>query len=282
MANPQLEDGYIKIANEIWRALRRIRIPGEAMQILMVVIEQTYGWNLIETPISLKTFTEKTGIVKSHISRATSKLTTMNIIKVTQKGNKMNPSYCLQKDYEQWRSLPKKVTCVTQKGNNSPSTHNSTKDTIKKTVLPLSDSTTNQTVKVSKKINLFKNKIDGANTKYCEAFEVVWELHPGTKSGKRESAGHWNATIENKEDVDRIANAQNNYKSELLSKPWKKAQVGKTWFNNWQDWEVVEKDFRESNNGAQIVRRSEGGFLFYDDGSIVDEETGKVVQGGDR
>ena len=38
MANPQTENGYTKIANEIMEALAHIRIPGEAMQVLLVIL----------------------------------------------------------------------------------------------------------------------------------------------------------------------------------------------------------------------------------------------------
>lgn len=113
MANPQLEDGYIRIANEIWQALRKIRIPGEAMQILMVILEETYGWNRKEAMIQNKTFVEKTGISKQHVNRAISKLTELNLVKVAQKGYSIAPTYCFNKDYATWKK-------VAQKGYSSP------------------------------------------------------------------------------------------------------------------------------------------------------------------
>lgn len=45
MANPQCENGFTKIANELMEALAKIRIPGEARQVLDVIFRQTYGWN---------------------------------------------------------------------------------------------------------------------------------------------------------------------------------------------------------------------------------------------
>ena len=44
MVSPQWENGYTKIANEILESLARIRINGEARQVLDVIIRKTYGY----------------------------------------------------------------------------------------------------------------------------------------------------------------------------------------------------------------------------------------------
>ena len=126
MANPQRENGHIEIANEIWDALAKIRISGEAVQVLNIILRNTYGWNLKEAFIPLSEFVERTGLPKNSICKAIKKLLAMNTItkkgNVTQKvnGKYYNPaSYGFQKDYELWRPLPKKrtVKTVTQKVN---------------------------------------------------------------------------------------------------------------------------------------------------------------------
>jgi len=45
MKSPQTENGYIKIANELWDALTGIRIPGEVRQVLDYIFRKTYGYN---------------------------------------------------------------------------------------------------------------------------------------------------------------------------------------------------------------------------------------------
>ena len=123
MANPQIEDGHIRVATEIWDRLCKIRISGEARQVLDFIIRKTYGWNKKSDIIALSQFAEGTGIIKPHIIRAISKLKNMNLITVTKKGNQVISTYCFNKDYETWKSLPKKVTLpkkvisVTKKGN---------------------------------------------------------------------------------------------------------------------------------------------------------------------
>ena len=110
MANPQTENGHTEIANEILDALCQIRIPGEAMQILLVIIRKTYGWKKKCDRISLSQFVEMTGQSKSHIVRNIKKLEGMSLIVVTQKGNKNGHHYEFIKDFDKWKPLPKKVT----------------------------------------------------------------------------------------------------------------------------------------------------------------------------
>ena len=82
---PQLEDGYIRIATKLWEAWMQIRIPGQAEQVLKVIVRKTYGWGKKADVIPLSQFCEHTGMGKTHVRRALSKLVAMNI--VTQKGN---------------------------------------------------------------------------------------------------------------------------------------------------------------------------------------------------
>ena len=88
METPQLEDGYVRIANKIMEALARIRIPGESRQVLDAIIRKTYGWGKTKDKISLSQFVKMTGLKKVTVCKAISKLKQMNII--TQKGNITN------------------------------------------------------------------------------------------------------------------------------------------------------------------------------------------------
>lgn len=141
MASPQLKDGYVAIANEIMEALAQIRIPGEARQILDVILRKTYGWKKKEDKISLSQFKKRTGLLSPNIIRARSKLLNMNIISVIQKDNSDVLTYRFQKDYTKWKSLSKKIMLskkiiqVIQKDNLPLSKRIDTKETnIKETI----------------------------------------------------------------------------------------------------------------------------------------------------
>ena len=124
MPNPQIEDGYTKIANELLEALCKIRIPGQASQIFLTILRKTYGYQKKQDCISLAQFEFATGLPKNKICEALNKLEEMNLIIITEKGNKLAKTFEINKTYKSWNPLPKKVTLpkkgiiITEKGNN--------------------------------------------------------------------------------------------------------------------------------------------------------------------
>lgn len=122
MANPQLEDGYVRIANEFFDALCRVRFPGETTLVLNFIIRKTYGFGKKSDAIPLSQFAEGTKLSKPHICHAIKLLCEMNVI-VAEKGNGIT-NYMINKDFDTWRPLPKKATLpksakvVAELGNN--------------------------------------------------------------------------------------------------------------------------------------------------------------------
>lgn len=114
MASPQVENGYIKIANELFDAFCKIRISGETRQVLDVIIRKTYGFNKTKDVISYSQFSEFTGMSRQSCIKATRKLVEMNLVSVTNNGN--SKLYQINKDFDTWKPLPKKVT-ITNNGN---------------------------------------------------------------------------------------------------------------------------------------------------------------------
>jgi len=108
MNNPQKENGYTAIANEIMEALSGIRISGEATQCLYVVLRKTYGFNKKEDKISLSQFVSLTKMPKATVCRALVKLAKMNII-IIKNDNAIANSYSFNKLYSSWRPLTKKI-----------------------------------------------------------------------------------------------------------------------------------------------------------------------------
>ncbi|MGR3220921.1 MAG: replication protein [Candidatus Anammoxibacter sp.] len=150
MASPQIENGFFQISTEYWKALRKIRIPGEAKQILECIIEKTWMFHKKEDWISLSQFSEMTSINIPCICRAIKKLQLMNLIitniTIIQKDSRplskkitQVTKYSIQKDYDSWQPLSKKITIIQkdkrrtiQKDNLPLSKKIDTKDTITK------------------------------------------------------------------------------------------------------------------------------------------------------
>jgi phage replication O-like protein O len=143
MANPQKENGHIQIATEFWDALNAIKIPGEARQVLGVIIRKTWGWNKKSDQIATSQFVEATKLSRKMIEKARKRLKDMNMITTHLKGGSQVLTYCIQKDYEKWIPTeernypPKRGYLPPKKGANYPPKGGTTTyiiDTIQKTV----------------------------------------------------------------------------------------------------------------------------------------------------
>ncbi len=150
MANPQLENGYTKIANEILEALARIRIPGEARQVLDFVLRKTYGFHKKEDVISLSQIVLGTNLKKADACRAIRKLLLMNLIIIGKKATLKGKTYRFNKDFETWKPIKKhwqKSHPVGNKANKSLAIKHTTKETIQKKEIGETSSPTHFTTK---------------------------------------------------------------------------------------------------------------------------------------
>lgn len=71
-----------------------------------------------------------------------------------------------------------------------------------------------------------------------EHFGKLWEVYP-KKDGRKAAEKHYNATVKNQSDMDRINHALGNYLDHIETENTdiKFIKNGSTFFNNWQDWE---------------------------------------------
>lgn len=113
---PQIENGYLKIANDIYDAFGKTRIRAEYRQMLDFIIRKTYGFNKKSDNISTSQMMEGTGLKRHAVHKARKWLKDRNFITVTQKGHTSLLTYSFQKDYTKWMVSPKRVT-VTHKGH---------------------------------------------------------------------------------------------------------------------------------------------------------------------
>jgi len=109
MINPQKENGYTAIANEILEKLCSYRLSGEEMKLLLTVIRKTYGFQKKEDHIAISQFMEMTGMKKSNCQRAITKLKNKGIL-VIKKDNQTGNIYLFNKHFDEWEQLSKKIT----------------------------------------------------------------------------------------------------------------------------------------------------------------------------
>ena len=152
MANPQVENGYTRIANELLDAICRLKISGNEFRILLFIIRKTYGYNRRSAEISLSEIAEAVGLKACHVSTSIKNLSKNHVIVVSERNGNKPRTLQLQKDYSLWcmcyenrnskngntenRNSKNGNTCVTENGNTSI-TENRThtfKDNIKNNV----------------------------------------------------------------------------------------------------------------------------------------------------
>ncbi len=102
MANPQLENGYTKIANELLEALCQLNISGREMRILFYILRRTYGFNCKSASISLSEISAATGIKKNHVQENLKRLLVRNVISIQANHGIKPQEICVVKDYEKW------------------------------------------------------------------------------------------------------------------------------------------------------------------------------------
>lgn len=103
MANPQVENGFTKISNELLEAVVRTYMSDYEHRIFWLIVRRTYGYNKKSDWISQSQIVEDTGILKQHVSRTIKKLYDKNMIM------KVENKLAIQKDYDLWE-LPKQIT----------------------------------------------------------------------------------------------------------------------------------------------------------------------------
>lgn len=144
MANPQLENGYVRIANEIYDVLCWFRLSGECTLVLNYIIRKTYGYGKKEDAIALSQFASATKLSKAHVCRALKTLKEHRVI-IANMGTGNTTKYKINKDFDTWKPLPRKGLVVPNLAIGSPHignkpvpilghTKDNTKDNIQKTI----------------------------------------------------------------------------------------------------------------------------------------------------
>jgi len=109
MANPQREDGYTAIANEIMEALMMARIPAEKMKVLHCVIRMTYGYSRKEVEISNNQIADMTGLKRQNVVRSLAWLESNKILGRILLDSSKCKTLKLNKDIDQWDVFEKRV-----------------------------------------------------------------------------------------------------------------------------------------------------------------------------
>jgi phage replication O-like protein O len=177
----QLEDGYMRVANELGRAITFARLTSYQRCILDVVMRQTYGFNKLVDDIARTQFADETGIDPSDVRRTINELVEMNII--TRTDGRYARSYSINKRYATW-AIPESRQYVhkpaKQEGNHllsggeSPDFEGGNHPVTGGESPPTKDNSKIHNQKTTPKETLSRS--------LRERFEIFWALYPKKKS----------------------------------------------------------------------------------------------------
>lgn len=103
MAEPQIENGYTKIANEILEALAKQPLNGTQRRILDVVFRYTYGFSRKEHELSLSYISKASNMNKQQVKRELDDLILKSIIHVVSEASfKSSRVIEFNKNYDTW------------------------------------------------------------------------------------------------------------------------------------------------------------------------------------
>jgi len=102
MNTPQLENGYLRIANELAENFAKIKLSPNEWRICWAFLRKTYGFNKKEDAISLTQFQKLTNLSRPSVVKAIKKLVAKQILVAKQQP--FIHVYRLNKAYSQWTS----------------------------------------------------------------------------------------------------------------------------------------------------------------------------------
>lgn len=99
---PQIEDGYVKIANDLVEALARFNLTGVEWRIVAAIMRKTYGFNKVHDSISYTQIAEITKIDRRNVIRSIQKLVAKNVITSVKADTSYINGYKINKYYMSW------------------------------------------------------------------------------------------------------------------------------------------------------------------------------------
>lgn len=100
MTTPQLEDGHVRIANELLEAILGFGFSQRELLVLLTIIRKTYGFNKKEDDMSASQIGEICCLARPHVTAVLNQLAQRNVISKRQ--GKFGSIVGIQKNYKKW------------------------------------------------------------------------------------------------------------------------------------------------------------------------------------
>lgn len=161
MANPQKEDGYVAIANDLFEAIfLHHDFTKRQLKVISSIIRNTYGWNKKTCTISLREISAETGIDYRHVSTTLQELIEKSVLFVEGFSTETR-TYKLNKNYDEW-GVTKTVTGVSPKRQQQ--SHQNGDSSVTKTAT-----------------DTIKRQLKTEKAKHSPDFLALWVLYPAER-----------------------------------------------------------------------------------------------------
>lgn len=189
MGNPQIEDGFIRIANELYDAIMRHPFTARQLKIMMAIMRKTYGYGKKTDDISASQIGVMCDIPRNHVTVELNKLAEKNAI--TKTSGRFGSIVGINKDYRKWSKREQKPSEYSAKGSTEcvlDSTESVLPDVCDEVVRILDRTSTesvlfDSTESVHTKDNYTKdNRQKKKPCANASAFALFWDAYPKKKA----------------------------------------------------------------------------------------------------
>lgn len=220
MANPQKENGYTAIANDLLEAIIRSKANSTQKSIILLVCRYTYGFQRKSCHMSVTFISNACGVSKRTVTSEMQNLIEMKVIKVVSPSTyTLSREISLNKNYEQWGCID-----IQQVKNTSTGEADFT--------------STGEADFTQERNNINKNLNKNIKKEYTCSFEQFWSAYP-KKTAKSTALRAWEKLKPDMELVSKILEALEKQKN---TSQWQKENgqfipYPATWLNGkrWED-----------------------------------------------
>lgn len=103
--SPQVEEGHVRIANELYDAILAFSFKGSLLKVVLAVMRKTYGYGKKEDDMSASQLGDLCGMTRQHVTTALNDLASINVIH--KRPGRYGAIIGLNKDYSSWIASPK-------------------------------------------------------------------------------------------------------------------------------------------------------------------------------
>lgn len=212
---PQVENGHVKIANDLYESVMAAPFTLREMRVVMAVIRLTYGWNRKQARVTGGLLTKLTGLPDSIASKVLSSLIAKNV--VVRHGGSRSP-ISINKHADQWRLKAPKNTPPKPKSKCAESEQNALSES-EQNALPSKDRKD-----INPKTHVASDATSAPKPKaktqtYPEAFEACWKAYPKRHrpDDKKPAFRAWKARVREGVTEDVLALATRRYAQQCES-----------------------------------------------------------------